>query len=460
MVLSRGLRFKCSAIAFGLCILAAFAPGSRTMAAGVFNPDTFTLDNGLEVVVLQNHRAPVVTHMVWYKVGAADEPPGRSGIAHFLEHLMFKGTKTRAAGEFSEIISRHGGRENAFTSHDYTAYFQTIAKEHLPQMMELEADRMVNLVITEGEVLPEREVVLEERRSRTDNNPAAILREQVNATAYLNHPYRRPIIGWEHEVRALTVDDIRAFHRRWYAPNNAILVVAGDVIPEEVRVLAERYYGPIPTGPVPQRARPQEPPQRAARQVVYRDPRVRQSTWSRSYLAPSYVRGDTVHAYPLEILSEILGRGATSRLYRSLVVEQGIAVSAGVWYSPNNRGPSRFGFYASPRPGVDQTTLKTGVEGQIAALLENGVTVEEVARAKSRLRADLVYARDSLRAGARALGSALAAGRTVADVESWPDRIDAVTVEQVNAAARAVFRADSSVTAQLLPPADGPNSGL
>jgi len=424
----------------------AFAGGA---AAGVFNPETFTLANGMTVVVVPNHRVPVVTHMVWYKVGSADEGQGESGIAHFLEHLMFKGTRKRAPGEFSKILARNGGRENAFTSTDYTAYHQTIAVDRLEPIMEMEADRMTNLMLDDRAVETEKQVVLEERRSRTDNDPSAVLHEQVNAALYLNYPYRRPVIGWEHEIRALNRDAVLRFYKRWYAPNNAVLVVAGDITAAKLKPLAEKYYGAIPAAPAIARERPSEPPQRAARRVAYTDPRVRQPSWSRYFLAPSLKSGDTRHAYPLEVLSDILG-GASGRLYRSLVVDRKIAVSAGSSYGADDLGPSRFAIYASPQPGVAMDKLEASVDAEIAKLLADGVTESEVARAKKRMRAQAVYARDSMRTGARVLGAALASGLTIDDVESWPERIGAVTVEQINAAARAVLQDGRSVTALLL----------
>ena len=434
-------------VATAVLLLALSAPPAP---AAVFNPETFTLENGMQVVVVPNHRVPVVTHMVWYKLGSADDPAGKSGVAHFLEHLMFKGTKTLEPGEFSRTVARNGGRENAFTSTDYTAYFQTVAVDRLELVMRMEADRMTNLVLTESAVEPERRVILEERRQRTDNNPSAILREEANATLFLNHPYGKPVIGWEHEIRALGLDDILAFYRQRYAPNNAILVVAGDITAAELRPLAEKHYGPIPPAPVPPRVRPQEPPHNAARRVELRDARVRDPSWSRTFLAPSYSVGATEHAYALQVLSEILGGGATSRFYRSLVVEGKLANSAGTYYGADALGPSRFGFYASPRPGVSMETLEEAVEGVLAGLLDKGVTDEEVARAKGRMRARAIYARDSLRTGARVLGAALAGGRTVEDVESWPDRIGAVTRADVDAAARAVIVTGRSVTSLLL----------
>ncbi len=442
---------KASPAAGALALMLMFPGPEGSAGAGVFNPETFTLKNGMAVVVIPNHRVPVVTHMVWYKAGSADEPPGKSGIAHFLEHLMFKGTKTLAPGEFSRILARNGGRENAFTSHDYTGYFQSVAVDRLQLVMEMEADRMTNLVFDEKEVEPERQVIFEERRNRTGNNPSAILGEHVNAALFLNHPYRRPIIGWEHEIRGLTISDLRSFYRRWYTPNNAILVVAGDITADRLRPLAERTYGRIPAGPAPSRARPGEPPHKAARRVTLKDPRVRQPSWSRTFLAPSYTEGATEHAYPLQVLAEILGGGATGPLYRSLVVEQKLAVSAGAYYDPSRLGPGTFGFYASPRPGVSMAKLEAAMEAELARVVDKGVTDEEARRAKGRLDAEAVYARDSLRTGARVLGGALAIGLSVEDVESWPERIAAVTVRQINAAARAVIQDGRSVTALLLP---------
>ncbi len=431
-----------------LFIVAAFAAPA---GAGVFNPETFTLANGMQVVVVPNHRAPVVVHMVWYRVGSADDPAGKSGLAHFLEHLMFKGTEKVPGDEFSRTVARNGGNQNAFTSSDYTGYFEKVAKGRLALVMALEADRMVNLVLTDAAVLPERKVILEERRSRTDNEPGALLREQVSAAQYLAHPYRIPIIGWAHEIRSLTTEDALAFYRRYYAPDNAVLVVAGDVTAAELRPLAENTYGAIPARGVEPRRRTQEPPQRAARRVVLRDARVRQPAWNRSYLAPSYTAGAREHAYALQVLAEILGGGATSRLYRALVVERKIAASAGAWYGATSLDVTRFGFYASPARGVEVAAVEAAIDAEIALLLADGVTAQEVARVTTRLVREAVYARDSLSTPARIFGAALTSGRTVDDVEAWPERIAAVTAAEVNAAARAVLKPETSVTGVLLP---------
>jgi len=431
----------------GLLWLPAPAP------AGVFDPETFTLDNGLQVVVVPNHRVPVVSHMMWYKVGSADEPKGKAGIAHFLEHLMFKGTATRGPGEFSRIINRVGGSENAFTSYDYTAYYQNVAKEQLGRMMALEADRMANLKLAPADVESEREVILEERRSRTDNDPASQFGEQVTAATYLAYPYRLPVIGWENEMRGLSHDDAVDFYRTWYAPNNAVLVVAGDVTTEEVRRLAAETYGVIPSRPVPDRAalRGQEPPQLAARRLEMASPRVDQPSWSRRWLAPGVIWGDTTQAAPLEVLAEILGGGTTSRLYRALVVEAGIAVSAGAGYSPGGLGPQTFAVYASPRDGVEPAALEAAVEAEVTRLLRDGVTDEEVASAIIRMKRQAVFVRDDMLAPARLFGEAIVAGGGIADVEEWPERIAAVTAVRIAAAAKAVLVPETSVTAVLRP---------
>ncbi len=432
------------AVALGLAV-------ASPARAQIFNPETMTLANGLTVVAIPNHRAPIVTQMVWYRVGAGDEVPGKSGIAHFLEHLMFKGTKAVPPGEFSKIIAHNGGRDNAFTSYDYTAYFQNIARDRLELVMKLEADRMANLVLTDAQVLPERDVILEERRSRTDNIPGARLREQMQAALYLNSPYHRPVIGWEHEMRGLTTKDAIAWYHRYYAPNNAILIVAGDITMAELKPLAEKYYGPIPRRPVPPRVRTEEPPPQVARRVELKDTRVRQTSWSRFYLAPSYVDGDTQYADALQVLSEVFGGGVSSRLHQALVLDRPLATSAGSFYDPDALGLTHFGVSAALRPDAKLEDLEAAMEAEIRRLVEGGVTADEVERAKTRLRAAVVYARDSLQNGPRAIGEAITTGTGIDQVESWPSRIAAVTPEQVTAAARAVLREEQSVTGVLLP---------
>jgi zinc protease len=439
-------RFTVSMIGF---LAVALLPDP--LRAAVFAPQTFALDNGLQVVVIENHRVPAVTHMVWYKVGSADEPQGLSGIAHLLEHLMFKGTATRPGGEFSAIVARHGGQENAFTSYDYTGYFQTIAKDRLEQVMALEADRMRNLALSDLDLETERLVVLEERRQRVDNEPGALLDEHVDAALFLNHPYRRPVIGWEHEIRSLQREQLLAFYHQWYRPENAVLVIAGDVTANEVRPLAERIYGGIEAGEAVERAILTEPRQQAARRVTLRDTKVRQPYWERVYLAPSYVSGAREHAYALQVLSHILGESATSRLHRKLVVEDQVAVWVHSHYDPTARGPAQFVVSASPTPGTAMGELERRIEALINETIVAVPASEEIEVAKGRLRADAIYSRDSLSTGARIVGEAIAVGLSVDDVERWPERIAEVTLEAVRLAAGVVFDERRSVTALLLP---------
>ena len=422
--------------------------------AGVFNPEEFALGNGLQVVVVPNPAAAAVVQMLWYKVGAADEPPGRSGLAHMLEHLMFKATDRRPADAFSRLVASVGGRENAFTSQDATGYWQVVAPEHLEMVMELEAERMHRLVLREDEIERERQVVLEERRSRTDRSPAAVLAEAMRAALFRNHPYGTPTIGWRHEIEALSIDDLRAFYRRHYVPNNAVLVIGGNVDPGTVRTLAERHYGPLePSADPPARIRPLEPPARVARRLVHRDPTVAEPSWRRFYPAPSHRLDPEGHVYALQVLAEALSGDATGRLHRRLVVEDGVAVSAGFAFSPDAYDHGTAALWAAPRTGTSVTALEEAVDAEIGRILSEGVDPEEVARAKRRLRASAVFARDSLQAGAHLLGEALVvAGVPVAEAEAWPERIDAVDAAAVNRAARALFRPESSVTGVLLGP--------
>ncbi len=422
-------------------------------AAAVFNPITFTLSNGLQVVVIENHRAPVITNMVWYKVGAADESPGETGLAHFLEHLMFKGTPTIKPQEFSKIIARNGGQDNAFTTQDYTAYHEQVASDRLELVLKMEADRMQNLKLSDAVVLPEREVVREERRSRVDNNPDALLDEEMNATEYMNLPYHRPVIGWDHEITELGTKKAIAFYHRHYAPNNAILIVAGDVTADQLRPLAEKYFGSIPKRDVASRKRTEEPPHHAAKRVTLRDPRVSEPEWVRDYLAPTYTAGETQHVYALQLLAQILGGDSSSRLYQSLAVEQKLAAGVGVDYESEHVDLGEFTIEASPQPGIPLDKLEAAIDAELAKILEKGVTDEELTRAKRQLIAAATYARDSMGTAARLFGIALATGGTIDQVESWPDKIAAVTAKDVNAAAATVLKPANSTTGELLPAA-------
>ncbi len=414
----------------------------------------FKLSNGMEVVVIPDHRAPVVTHMVWYKVGAADEPKGVSGIAHFLEHLMFKSTDKIAVGEFSKIISRLGGQDNAFTGQDVTAYHQRIAKDQLKTLMEMEADRMTHLRLTADEVATERQVIIEERRSRVDNNPGARLDEQMNAALYLSHPYGVPVIGWAHEMATLSQEDAMRFYKRYYAPNNAILVVAGDVTPEEVKRLAEETYGKLPANPeVDGRSRPQEPPHVAARRVMLKDPRAGNASFHRYYVVPSYVTAKPGEAEALDLLMKILADGSTSRLYRKLVVEDKIAATTGGDYSGYSLDSGAVSLYAVAANG-DLKAVEADVDQVLEEILKNGVTELELERAKKSLTADYIYDSDNQANLARRYGWAVAIGRQIGQVEGWPQAIAKVTPEDIKSAANAYLDARHSVTGWLLPEQD------
>lgn len=426
---------------------------ARSEPARMAGPDvsSFTLANGLEVVVIPDRRTPVVTHMIWYKVGSADEPPGASGIAHFLEHLMFKGTEKHPAGEFSRQVAELGGQENAFTSYDYTSYFQRVAKENLKTVMAFEADRMTGLVLTDEVVNPERDVVLEERRSRVDGDPSSQLSEALSASLFVNHPYGTPIIGWEHEIEKLSRQDALDFYKRFYTPNNAILVVAGDVDAAGVKALAEETYGKVERRADPgPRERPTEPEPRAARRVTLSDPRVTQPSISKQYLAPSYETASGDEAYALDLLAQILGGGTTSRIYKALVVEKGVAASAGAWYQGDALDDGRFAVYASPRGGATLAEVEAALDETITAFVAEGPTPSDLDRAKIRLVADTIYAQDSQATLARIYGASLATGGTIDEIRTWPEKIRAVTAEQVKAAAASVLEARRSVTGELL----------
>jgi zinc protease len=440
-----------AAMAAGLFLGALLLALPAAGRADIFEAHEFTLSNGLDVVVVPNHLSPVVVQAVVYKAGAADGLPGKNGIAHFLEHLMFKGTNTLAQGQFSKEVDKRGGSDNAYTSQDVTVYHQEIAKEHLELIMRMEADRMVNLKITDPVVLPERDVILQERGERIDNEPGARLSEAVDAVLYRNHPYRLPVIGWRHEMEEYTTEDALAFYERFYEPSNAVLVVGGDVTVEEVRKLAEKHFGPIPNGKTVTRERLQEPPPSAPRRVALTDPRVRQPYLIRSYLAPNFRNAKGNEGYALTVLSEILTGGTAGRLYRRMVIEQQSALGIDTGYDGGAYDLGRFNFHATPRQGGDLAAVEKAMDEQIAALLKDGVTDQEVADAKRRLQIAAVKARDSVSGPVFMVAEALGKGRTLADVQAWPERIDTVTAADVLAIATQILRPANSVTGTLLP---------
>src|SRR5580692_3327458 len=441
---------------FAAALLAAFVLTTAAASAQTTftsePPANFTLPNGLQVVVIQDHRTPVVTQMVWYKVGSSDETPGKSGLAHFLEHLMFKGTAKHPEGEFSKTVLKVGGNENAFTSTDYTGYFQRVPREQLGTMMEFEADRMTGLILKDENVLPERDVVLEEYNMRVANNPEARLTEQIMAALYLNHPYGRPVIGWHHEIEKLDREDALAFYRRFYAPNNATLVIAGDVDARDIRPMVERAFGDVPAQPaIPaQRIRPQEPAPVAPRTVTLSDPRVEQPSLHRLYLVPSATTAAAGESPALDVLAQLMGGGSNSYLYRALVIDRPLAVSASAGYQGTSLDPTQFTIAAAPKPGVDFAQVEQVIDQVIADIAENPVRAEDLERVKTQLIAGAIYAQDNQATLARWYGGALTTGLSIEDIRSWPDRIRAVTAEQVRAVAQKWLDKKRSVTGYLI----------
>jgi len=436
-----------------ISLLAAGSTAALAKDAALFSDVTsFKLDNGMQVVVIPDHRAPVVTHMVWYKVGAADEPAGQSGIAHFLEHLMFKGTDKIKAGDFSKIIRQKGGEDNAFTSADYTAYFQRIAREQLPMVMEMEADRLANLKLTKQDVDTEREVIIEERRSRIENDPSSRLMEQMDAALFLNHPYQRPVIGWMSEMQELSQQDALDFYKRYYTPSNAILVVAGDTTPEEVRKLAELHYGGLKNTAEPgERKRLVEPKPEAAREVVLKDANVSDPQVMRSYLTVAASKAEPGEAAALDVLSNILGGGPTSMLYRDLVIDKRLVSSAAAWYNGDSLDYGKFGVYATPLPESDPAAVDAAIDAVIERAKQGDFSEDQLADAKTSLVAQSIYALDNQARLARVFGTALTTGQTVEDVQLWPERVKAVTKDEVAAVARKYLNPERSVTGRLLP---------
>jgi len=446
-----------SSTRLAVSLFAALLPAIAGSATAQTNgkpqpPASFTLQNGMQVVVIPDHRTPVVTQMIWYKVGSADETPGKSGLAHFLEHLMFKGTAKHPAGEFSKTVQQVGGNENAFTSTDYTGYYQRVPRDQLARMIEFEADRMTGLILKDENVLPERDVVLEEFNMRVANNPDARLTEQMMAALYLNHPYGRPVIGWRQEIEKLDREDALAFYKRFYAPNNAILIIAGDVEANDVRPLVEKFYGPIPAQPsIPaRRVRPQEPVPAAPRTVTLSDPRVEQTNIRRYYLVPSSTTAAAGESAALDVLAQLMGNGANSYLYRALVIDKPLAISAGAGYQGTSLDPTQFQISVSPRPGVEFSQVEQAMDAVIADLAHNPPRAEDLERVKTQLIAEAVYAQDNQATMARWYGGALTSGLSIEDIRSWPDRIRAVTGEQVRDAAQKWLDKKRSVTGYLI----------
>ena len=414
------------------------------------NTFQFALQNGMQVLVIPDHRAPVATQMLWFRVGAVDDPPGLSGMAHFFEHMMFRGTKTVPGDAFSQTIAKNGGETNAFTDHDYTAFYEQIAKDRLPLAMRLEADRLANLDLSDSHVGPERDVVLEERRMRVDNEPQSLMGEQMRAALHLSHPYGRPVIGWSEEVRRIDRVSAQDFYDHHYAPNNAILVVAGDVTPDDVRKMAQDAYGKVAARELSPRAEFTEPPRLAETRMAITRADARVPLFNRIYRVPSYAQGTPGQAEGLETYAQLLGGDQTSILYRVLVEQKKLATDAGANYDGYARDAGEFSVYAVPRAGVSLEALEKAVDQVLGVTALALPRDNDLARAKTQLIASVTYRRDSQYALASAYGQALVIGLTVDDVNEWPARIRAVSAETVRKAAQALSKKEA-VSAYLIP---------
>lgn len=430
-------------------VLAACVASSGAHADGKQPIETFTLKNGMLVVVLPNHRVAAVNHMLWFKVGAADDPPGKSGLAHYHEHLMFKGSPQFASGEYVRLLSKNGGEHNAFTGRDTTSYFVTIAKDRLPLVMRLEADRMRGLTVSSEEAEKEKQVIIEERRQRIDNLPDSLLDEQMNAALFRNHPYHNPIIGWPQEMDNLARQDALDFHARYYHPGNAILIVSGDITAKELKPLAEKYYGALPAKKVPPRRWLAEPPQIAPRTVTLAHANVKQPAFSRTYMAPN-------RQLPLSLLSHVLGGGKNSVLYRALVVERKLAAEVDVSYNLYTHGPSEFSVSIVPENGVALPAIEKALDEELSAFLKSGIEPAMMERTKRLMQAEEIYAREGLTSLSNIMGWMLMSGMQPDDFNRWSAMVEAVSAEQVMQAARAVLVPEASVTGYLLPKEGAP----
>lgn len=449
--LTRPLRFLGgSVLALGLLV----APVNRAQAA-VFYPQSFTLGNGMQVIVVQNRLSPAVAQMVWYKAGAVDDPDGHSGLAHYLEHMMFKGTPTIPAGAFSAIVARMGGDENAFTTHDATAYHEVVSSDRLGEVMAMEADRMRHLRIDPAEAVPELAVVMSERQQRTDNSPQGIFNEKMAAALFPDHPYGRPVIGWASEIAQITPAQATAFYNAHYAPNNAVLVVSGNVRVDDVLRLASGTFGRLPVQKItlPRRVSAQvRIPQH--KRVEMQDARVKQPFVVERFVVPSQ-REDRMQAYAMEVLAEALSADEVGLLYRHFVMDRKIATGIDASYDGIARGPGLFALGATPAPGQDVRSLEKEVTAYFRKLARTGLSAKAVAQAKQRLEDLAVFARDRLMAPAEILGGAVVRGVPVAEIEAWPSRIRAVTPAQVNQVLRALVHNPHHVTGILEPAAEG-----
>jgi zinc protease len=422
--------------------------------AGLFNPQTFTLKNGLQVVVLENHRAGVVGHSVWYKIGASDDPWGKSGLAHYLEHMMFKGPEGSASAQYQFEISRIGGQQNAATDHDTTHYYAIVATEHLEKVVALESARMRHLDIVDAQAGTELDVILEERNMRFENDPFGRCMEILPARFFYNHPYRLPMIGWEHEIRGLTPQDIRDFYQKWYAPNNAIAIFAGDITLARAKELAEKYYGDIPAKTLPIRQRLQEPPHRdTLEHIKFEAEEVQVPYLIRLYQAPNFKTDQGKHAHSAKVLSYILANEPWGLLYKALVEDQKIATFVQISHSVESLDPNMLLFAAQPTEGHTLQELEQAFDTALAKILKEGINEEFIKRAQHQMTISSIFAHDNVLGGADEIGRGLALGIPLDEIDDWLDRIKAVKPAEIMATANLIFGRAHHLTTYLLPKA-------
>lgn len=441
----------CKIVAGCLCVLILiFSVMTYLSRTSDFHFESMTLENGMQVVLVPNHKVPAVSHMLWYRVGAMDEEEGKTGIAHLFEHLMFKATEHMASGEFSSRVAKAGGNDNAFTHYDYTGYYQNIARDKLPMVMAMEADRMQHLLLTEEELAREKLVVMEERRSRIENNPMALLSESVDQSLFPRHPYGRPVIGWESDIMSVTVDEAKAFYQRYYAPNNAILVVVGDITMDSLSSLAKEHYGLLKPSVIPPRNIQRNTELPKATKVIREDDRVQKPQWIRSYVAPQQL-GDCKECYATTMLSYLLGEAQTSLLYKTLVVDKKIATSVGSYYNDMVLGPATFSISATPALGVTIDELEKEIEILLAHTQSTPFTEEELTRAKNMMAAQVIYAQEDFSSLARIFGNVYALGLDGSYIQNWEANIREVSTADIQQAAKALFDREHAITGWLLP---------
>lgn len=415
---------------FVLLTFHAYAePTDPQKSSSVFNAKTFTLKNGLQIVVVENHRVPIVTHMLWVRAGGADEPESVGGVAHFIEHLMFKGTPTTPPGDYSRRVRILGGQDNAFTSQDYTAYFATMPREHLPTLMQMERDRFLHLLPHKDHITSEHEVIMEERRQRTENDPLGPLYEQMNAYLFASTPYDNPVIGWMDDMKRLTWDDAQTFKKTWYTPNNMILILSGDITVKDARELAQKYYGDWKSHAVPERRRLSPPPQPAPATLTFTSDKINQPQAMMAWRVPSY-RQDAKTALALQVMTEMLDGGASTPLYQTLVVKNKIASGVSLSYDADSWDGASLWLAATPAPGITPEKLAEQMMAAFKTAAHN-MTDDDLKRAVVKMRRQAIFARDSISGPAMVIGQALTTGSTLEQVETWPDQIGSVTLSDI-----------------------------